>query len=119
MNIHVEYGRKEKAPLGELVEVCDVALALIHERAELFKLLRANAVSEERDNVFNSTLERLQHLERVSDQIQLALHDAMSVNDCAGGIKPARINPGRAFIPRRAPADRYARSTWIPVGTTR
>ncbi len=52
MNIHFEYGRKEKAPLGELVEVCDVALALIHERAELFKLLRANAVSEAGLNPF-------------------------------------------------------------------
>ena len=106
MNIHFEYGRKEKAPLRELVEVCDVALALIHERAELFKLLRANAVSEERDNVFNSTLERLQHLERVSDQIQLALHGAMSVRDCAGGIKPVRKSQGRAFIPDGAPAVR-------------
>ncbi len=45
MNIHFEYGRKEKAPLGELVEVCDVALALIHERAELFKLLWSGSLT--------------------------------------------------------------------------
>jgi hypothetical protein len=48
----------------------------------------------------------LQHLERVSDQIQLALHDAMSVKDCASGIKPVRKSQGRAFIPDGAPAVR-------------
>ena len=67
MNIDCEHGPKEKASLGELVEVCDVALSFIHERTQLFKLLRAYSVCEERNDVFNSTLERLQHLERVSE----------------------------------------------------
>ena len=106
MNIHFEYGSEEKAPLGELIEVCDVALSFIHERTQLFKLLRAYSVCEERNDVFNSTLERLQDLERVSDQIQLALRDVMSVRDGAGGIKPVRKNQGRAFIPDGAPAVR-------------
>jgi hypothetical protein len=106
MNIHSEYGLKEKAPLGELVEVCDVALSFIHDRTQLFKLLRAYSVCEERNDVFNSTLKRLQYLERVSHQIQLALRDAMSVKDCAGGIKHVRKNQGRTFIAGGAPAVR-------------
>ena len=105
MNIDFEYDPKEKAPLGELIEVCDVALALIHERTQLFKLIRAYSVCEECKDVFNSTLERLQHLEQVSDQIQFALRDAMSVRDCAGGMT-VRKNQGRAFIRDGAPAVR-------------
>ena len=42
----------------KIIELCDVALALIYERGELLKLLRADAVSEERDDVFNATLAR-------------------------------------------------------------
>jgi hypothetical protein len=38
---------KEKAPLGERVELCYVARSFIHERRRLLELLRANAVSEE------------------------------------------------------------------------
>jgi hypothetical protein len=106
MNNHFEYGPKEKAPLGERVEVCDIALSLVHERTQLFKLLRAYSVCEELNEVFDSTLERLQDLERVSDQIQLALRDVMSVKDGAGAIKPVRKNQGRAFIPDGAPAVR-------------
>ena len=87
MNIHFEYGRKEKAPLGELVEVCDVALALIHERGELLKLLRADAVSEERDDVFNATLKRLKDLKRVSHQVQLAFRNSMGVEDGRGRVE--------------------------------
>jgi hypothetical protein len=106
MNIHFEYGSKEKAPLGELIEACEVALALIHERTQLFKLLRAYSICEEPNDVFNSTLERLQHLEQVSDQIQFALRDAMSARDCAGGMKSVQKNQGRAFIRDGAPAAR-------------
>ena len=105
MNIDFERGLKEKASLGELVEVCDVALSFIHERTQLFKLLRAYSVCEEPNDVFNSTLERLQHLEQVSDQIQFALRDAMSVRDCAGGMT-VRKNQGSAFIRDGAPAVR-------------
>ena len=105
MNIHFEYGSKEKASLGDLIEACDVALALIDERTQLLKLLRAYSVCEEPNDVFNSTLERLQHLEQVSDQIQFALRDAMSVRDCAGGMT-VRKNQGRAFIRDGAPAVR-------------
>jgi hypothetical protein len=106
MNIDFERGLKEKASLGELVEVCDVALSFIHERTQLFKLLRAYSVCEEFNDIFNSSLERLQDLDRVSDQIQLALRDVMSVKDGAGGIKPIRKNQGRAFIPDGEPAVR-------------
>jgi hypothetical protein len=67
---------EREASLGKLIEVCDVALALIRERTQLFNLLRAYSVCEEVHNPFNSSLERLQHLEQVSDQIQFALRDA-------------------------------------------
>ncbi len=106
MNVHFEYGPKEKALLRERVEVCDVALSFIHERTQLFKLLRAYSVCEDFNDIFNSSLERLQDLERVSDQIQLALRDVMSVKDGAGGIKAVRKNQGRAFIPDGEPAVR-------------
>jgi hypothetical protein len=36
-------------------------------------LLGADAVSEERDHVLNSRLERLEHLEGISHQVQLGL----------------------------------------------
>src|SRR3984893_4361278 len=106
MNIHFEYGSKEKAPLGDLIEACDVALALIDERTQLFKLLRAYSVCEEPNYFFKSPLQRLQLLEQVSDQIQFALRDAMSVRDRAGGMT-VRKNQGRAFIRAGAPAVRY------------
>ena len=86
MNIHFEYGPKEKAPLGELVELCDVALALIHERGQLLKLLRENPVSEECDHIFNATLKRLKNLERASHQVQLAFHNPVAVEDGRGGV---------------------------------
>jgi hypothetical protein len=105
MNIDFERGLKGKASLGELVEACDIALFFIHERTQLFKLLRAYSVCEEFNDIFNSSLERLQGLERVSDQIQLALRDVMSVKDGAGG-KPVRKNQGRAFVSDGAPAVR-------------
>ena len=105
MNIDFERGLKGKASLGELVEACDIALFFIHERTQLFKLLRAYSVCEEFNDIFNSSLERLQDLERVSDQIQLALRDVMSVKDGAGG-KPVRKNQGRAFVSDGAPAVR-------------
>ena len=67
---------EREASLGKQIEVCDVALALIRERTQLFNTLRAYSVCEEVNNPFNSSLERLQHLEQVSDQVQFALRDA-------------------------------------------
>jgi hypothetical protein len=75
MNMHFEYSPKEKAPLGQLVEMCDVALALIHERGQLLKLLRANPAGKDRNNIFTGTLKRLKNLERVSHQVQLAFRN--------------------------------------------
>jgi hypothetical protein len=68
---------KEKVPLGELLDVCDVALALIQERGQIFKLLRADAGSGERNDVFDAAVKRLKVLEEISDQIRLAFRDAM------------------------------------------
>jgi len=98
MNIHFEYGPKEKAPLGELVELCDVALALIHERGQLLKLLRENPVSEECDHIFNATLKRLKNLERVSHQVQLAFHNPVGVEDGRGGVEAVREEKHRALV---------------------
>ena len=67
---------EREASLGKQIEVCDVALALIRERTQLFNTLRAYSVCEEVNNPFNSSLERLQRLEQVSDQVQFALRDA-------------------------------------------
>jgi hypothetical protein len=117
MNIHFEYGSKEKAPLGELIEACDAALALIHERTQLFKLLRAYSVCEEPNDVFNSTLERLQHLEQVSDQIQFALRDAMSVRDCAGGMKSVQKNQSRLSSETERPQHARAFSSEVETGS--
>jgi len=99
MNMHCEHGPKEKASLGELVEVCDVALSFIHERTQLFKLLRAYSVCEEFNDIFNSSLDRLQSLERVSDQIQLALRDVMSVKMVQAEINPfVKIKAGLSSL---------------------
>ena|ERR1700687_840673 len=98
MNMHFEYGNKEKAPLEELVELCDVALALIHERGQLLKLLRENSVSEECDHIFNATLKRLKNLERVSHEVQLAFRDAMGVEDSRGRIEAVGKEKRRALV---------------------
>jgi hypothetical protein len=79
---------EREASLGKQIEVCDVALALIRERTQLFNLLRTYSVCEEVNDPFNSSLERLQHLEQISDQIQFALRDA--------GVNTPAPNP-RAF----------------------
>jgi hypothetical protein len=75
---------KETASLGELLDVCNVALALIHERGQLFKLLKETPVGEERNDTVNTALKSLQHLERVSNQIEFALCDVMGIKDGAG-----------------------------------
>jgi hypothetical protein len=94
MNIHFKYDPKEKAPLGELVKLCDVALALVHERGQLLKLLRENPVSEECDHIFNATLKRLKNLERVSHEVQLAFHNPVGVEDGRGGGRWGREAQG-------------------------
>jgi len=92
-------GRDRKKPSeAGLIGLCDVALALIHERVELLKLLRADAVSEERDDAFNATLKRLKDLERVSHQVQLALRNPMGVADSTGGIEAVWEQKRRAFV---------------------
>jgi hypothetical protein len=68
---------KQKVPIGELVDVCNVALALIQERGQIFRLLRADDGSEEPNEVFDAAVKRLKDLEEISDQIRLAFRDAM------------------------------------------
>jgi hypothetical protein len=77
MAIHSALLSKEKAPLGELIDVYNVALSLIQERGQIFKLLRADAASEERNDVFDAAVKRLKDLEGISDQVHLAFRDAM------------------------------------------
>jgi hypothetical protein len=98
MNIHFEYGPKEKARLGELVEMCDVALALIHERTQLLKLLRTYSVCEERNNIFNAALKRLKNLERVSDQVRLAFCNPVGVEDGISRFMRSGRNSGLKLI---------------------
>jgi hypothetical protein len=95
MNVHFE---KEKAPLRELIELCDVALALIHERRQLLKLLRADAVGKEGHDIFNATFKRLKNLERVSHQIQLAFRNPVGVEDGRGGVEAVRKEKRRALV---------------------
>jgi hypothetical protein len=95
MNVHFE---KEKAPLRELIELCDVALALIHERRQLLKLLRADAVGKEGHDIFNATFKRLKNLERVSHQIQLAFRNPVGVEDDRGGVEAVRKEKRRALV---------------------
>ena len=78
---------KKKPAEAGLVELYDVALALVHKRGQLFKLLRANAVCEEGNDVFDATLKRLQYLERVSNEVQLALRDLVGIEDGTGGVE--------------------------------
>ena len=114
MNIHFEnlsneearLGELIKAPVGESIDVCDVALAFIHERTQLLKLLRAHSACEEPNDVFNSIRERLERLEQVSEHIQFALHDVMFAGDRLGEMKSARKNQGRAYSREAAPAAR-------------
>jgi hypothetical protein len=83
---------KEKGPREAgrsiSIELCDVAFALIHERVELLKLLRENAVCKKGDHALDAALERLKHLERVSHQVQLAVRNSMGVKGRAGGVEP-------------------------------
>jgi hypothetical protein len=81
-----------------LIELCDVALTLIHERQELLKLLRADAVSEERDDVFNATLKRLKDLGRISHQLQLAFRNSMGIEDGRGRVEAVGEQKRRAFV---------------------
>ncbi|MDB5605203.1 MAG: hypothetical protein JWP25_2103 [Bradyrhizobium sp.] len=89
---------KEKAPLRELVELCDVALSLIHERGKLLKLLRANPIGEEPNNVFYAALKRLQYLERISHEVQLAFRNPVSVKDSGGWVEAVREKKLRALF---------------------
>jgi hypothetical protein len=77
MTIHAVLLSKEEAPLGELIDVCNVALALIQERGQIVKSLRADAASEERNDVFDAAVKRLKELEGISIQVHLAIRDAM------------------------------------------
>jgi hypothetical protein len=89
---------KDTASLGELLNVCNVALALIHERGQLFKLLRETPIGEERNDTVNTALKKLQHLERVSSQIEFALCDVMGIKDGAGKIGTmAKNSAGLSF----------------------
>ena len=102
--MHTHFVAKEKAPLRELMELCDVALSLVHERGQLLKLLRTNSISEERNNIFNAALKRLQYLERVSHEVQLAFRDAMGVEDSGCGVEAVREKKYGALFLDRPPA---------------
>jgi hypothetical protein len=80
---------KETVSLGEVLCVFNVALALIHERGQLFKLL---------NDTIDTALKRLQDLQRVSNQIAFALCDVMGIKDAAGRIETmAKISTGLSF----------------------
>jgi hypothetical protein len=96
VHMHIYFVAKEKAPLRELIEMCDVALSLVHERGKLLKLLRTNTARDERDDIFNSRLERLKDLERISHQVQLAFRNRVSIEYGRGGIEAVREKKLRA-----------------------
>ena len=89
MDMHFEYGRKEKAHLRDRIQLCDAALALIDEQRQLLKLLRANPVSEYGNKAFNAPLKRLMDLERVSHDVGLAFRGRVAIEHGRGGSPPA------------------------------
>ena len=89
MDMHFEYGRKEKAHLRDRIQLCDAALALIDEQRQLLKLLRANPVSEYGNRAFNAPLKRLMDLERVSHDVGLAFRRRVAIEHGRGGSPPA------------------------------
>jgi hypothetical protein len=104
MSVHFEYRPNEKAPLGERVALCDVALALIHQRRQLLKLLRENPGSEKSNNIVNATLKRLKDLEQVSRQIQLAFRDPVGNKDGGGAVEGVGEDESGTLVLHSAPA---------------
>jgi hypothetical protein len=102
MSIHFEYGPNEKAPLRERVALCDVALALIHERRQLLKLLRESPRSENSNNEVNTTLKRLKDLEQVWYQIRLAFRDPVGNQVGRGTVESVREDESGTLVLDRA-----------------
>ena len=96
--------QKKKPAEAASIELYTVALALVHERGELLKLLRDNAVLKESDAIFNAALKRLQDLEEVSHEVQLALCNVVSVKNVGGEIKTIGKEKLGAVVLHRPPA---------------
>jgi hypothetical protein len=62
------------------------------------KLLRANPIGEEPNNIFNAALKRLQYRERIWHEVQLALGNPVSVKDGGGWVKAVREKKLRALF---------------------
>jgi hypothetical protein len=102
--MYTHFVAKEEAPLRELIELCGVALSLIHERRQLLKLLRANPAGEERDTTFNTALKRLQYLEGISHEVQLGFRSLASVKCSEGRVEAVRERKLRALFSHRPSA---------------
>src|ERR1700733_12642408 len=86
------------------------ALPLVHERGELFKLKRRHVLGEKGDNVLDAALMRREHLKRIADKEQVALDDAVGVEDRDAGIEAVGEEQEWALVFDRAPAvgEQYA-----------
>ena len=80
------------------------ALSLIHERGELLKLQRRHVLGEKGDDVLDPAFMRREHLKRIADKEQIALGDAVSVEDCDARIEAVGEEQERALVFDGAPA---------------
>jgi len=85
-DVHFE---KEKSSLRELIELCDVALALIHERRQLLKLLR-QMPSVRKATTFQCHFQTPEEPGAGLAPIQLAFRNPVGVEDDRGGVEAVR-----------------------------
>ena len=105
MGVNFSYGSAENAlvdgsaenALVDSIEICNAALAVIEEQTALFKLLRSYSVCKESNDAFNSTLNRLHQLERISHQIQFSFDGAAALKDRFPQIASLRKGQGRSY----------------------
>src|ERR1700722_15170734 len=74
------------------------ALSLVHERGELLKLKRRHVLGEKGDDVLDAALMRREHLKRIADKEQVALDDAVRVEDRNARIEAVGEKQERALV---------------------
>src|ERR1700677_653559 len=80
------------------------ALSLVHERGELFKLKWRHVLGEKSDDVLDTALMRGEHLKRIADKEQIALDNAVRVEDSYARIEPVGEEQEGALVLHGAPA---------------
>src|ERR1700733_14575845 len=80
------------------------ALPLVHERGELFKLKRRHVLGEKGDDILDAALMRGEHLKRIAHKEQIALDDAVGIEDRDAWIEAVGEEQEGAFVFDRTPA---------------